>query len=125
MPCSFKSKYPTTKIILDCTELFIEMPTSYKSQSATFPSYKHHNTAKCLVGISPNGAITFVSDLYAGKLLDRKITKDSGIYDFLEPGDSIMADRGFTLEDDLPKGIPVNIPPFLNGEPQLNLSSEN
>ena len=119
MPCSFKSKYPTTKIILDCTELFIEMPTSYKSQSATFPSYKHHNTAKSLVGISPNGAITFVSELYAEKFLDRKITKVSGIYDFLEPDDSIMADRGFTLEDDLPEGIPLNIPPFLNGEPQL------
>ena len=36
-----------------------------------------------------------------------------------------MADRGFTLEDDLPEGISLNIPPFLNGEPQLSLSSEN
>ena len=43
----------------------------------------------------------------------------------LEPGDSIMADRGFTLEDDLPEGTSLNIPPFLNGEPQLSLSSEN
>ena len=75
------------------------MPTSYRSQSSTFLSYKHHNTAKGLVGISPNGAITFVSDLYAGRFSDRKITKDSGIYDLLEPGDSIMADCGFTMED--------------------------
>ena len=81
------------------------MLKSYRSQSATFSSYKHHNTAKGLVGISPNGAITFVSDLYAGIFSDRNITKDSGIYDLLEPGNSIMVDRGFTLEDNLPEGI--------------------
>ena len=43
----------------------------------------------------------------------------------LEPGDSIMADRGFTLDDDLPEGISLNIPPFLNGEPQPSLNNEN
>ena len=36
-----------------------------------------------------------------------------------------MADRGITLEDDLPEGISRNIPSFRNGEPQLNLSSKN
>ena len=68
----------TTRIIW--TVLFIEMPT-YRSQSSTFLSYKHHNTAKGLVGIYPNGAITFVSDLYAGRFSYRKITIDNGIYD--------------------------------------------
>ena len=67
MPYCFKSKYPTTRIILDFTEQFIEMPTSCRSQSATFSSYKHHNTAKGLVGISPSGAVTSVSDFYAGR----------------------------------------------------------
>ena len=37
MPYYFKSKYPTTRIILDCTELFRKMPTSW-SQAATFLS---------------------------------------------------------------------------------------
>ena len=122
MPYCFKSKYPPTRIILDCTELFIDMPTSCRSQSATFSSYKHHSTAKGLVRISPNGAITLVSDLYAGRFSDWRITKDSGTYNLLEPGDSIMADRSFTLEDDLPEGISLNIPPFLNGKAQLSLS---
>ena len=87
MPKCFKKEYPTTRVILDCTEIFIEMPTSFRSQSATFSNYKHHNTAKGLVGIAPNGAVTFVSDLYAGRFSDKKITKDSGIYDLLQPGD--------------------------------------
>ena len=43
----------------------------------------------------------------------------------LEPGDSIMADRDFTLKDDLPEIIAINIPPFLNGESQLSLNNEN
>ena len=62
MPKCFKEKYESTRVILDCTELFIEMPTSFRSQSATFSNYKHKNTAKGLIGIAPNGAITFVSD---------------------------------------------------------------
>ena len=80
MPKCFKEEYPTTRVILDCTVLFVEMPTSFRSQSATFSNYKHHNTAKGLVGIAPNGAVTFVSDLYTGRYSDKKVTKDSGIY---------------------------------------------
>ena len=94
--------------------------STYRSQSSTFSSCKHHNTAKGLVGISPNGTI-----IYAESFSDRKKTKGNGIYDLLEAGDSIIPDRGFTLEDDLPEGILLNNPPFLNREPQLGLSSEN
>ena len=124
MPKQFREAYPYTRVILDCTELFIEMPTSARSQSATFSSYKHHNTAKGLVGIAPNGLITFVSDLYTGRISDKKITSNSGIYDLLENGDSIMADRGFDLDDDLPAGVSLNIPPFLDGKPQLSVEEE-
>ena len=124
MPQCFKKMYPHTRIILDCTEMFIQMPTSFRSQSATFSNYKHHNTAKGLIGIAPNGAVTFVSDLYAGRCSDRKITADGGIYDLLEKGGSIMADRGFTLNEDLPRGVTLNIPPFLNGKQQLEIMDE-
>ena len=61
--------WPTTRVILDCTELFIEMPTSARAQGSTFSNYKHHNTAKGLVDIAPNGMVIFVSDLYTGKSL--------------------------------------------------------
>ena len=43
----------------------------------------------------------------------------------LEPGDTIMADRGFELDEDLPEGVLLNIPPFLNGKSQLSLEEEN
>ena len=40
------SKYPNTRVIIDCTELYIQRPSSLVSQSETFSNYKHHNTFK-------------------------------------------------------------------------------
>ena len=124
MPGCFRKNYPTTRVVLDCTELFIERPSSCRGQSATFSSYKNHNTAKGLIGISPSGYPSFVSSLYAGRTSDKKITKDCGILDLLEPGDQVMADRGFDIESDLPSGVTLNIPPFLDGKDQLSLEEE-
>ena len=124
MPPCFLDTYPSTRVIIDATEIFMEMPSSLRSQSETYSSYKHHNTAKGLIGIAPCGAISFVSNLYAGRCSDKAITKDSGIYDLLEPGDAVMADKGFTIEDDLPEGTALNIPPFLRDNANLTLAEE-
>ena len=118
MPSQFKA-FPNTRIILDCTELFTEVPSSMKSQSQTWSEYKHHNTWKVLIGISPSGCITFVSKLWSGKVSDKEITLKSGILSLLEDGDNIMADRGFDIEDILPPGVTLNIPPFKGTRDQL------
>ena len=85
-------KYPNTRVIIDCTEVLIERPTSLDSQVLAFSSYKHHTTFKVLVGISPSGTITFVSGLWGGHVSDRLITAECGIIDLLESGDNVMAD---------------------------------
>ena len=66
--------------------------------------------------ISPSGAITFVSDLYAGRCSDKQITVDCGILNLLQSGDSIMADKGFDIEDVLGDEVSLNIPPFKHGK---------
>ncbi|XP_049275245.1 uncharacterized protein LOC119406039 isoform X2 [Rhipicephalus sanguineus] len=125
MPESFKALYPSTRVILDCTELFIEAPSDYSVQGDTFSTYKSHNTAKGLIGIAPNGFISFVSDLSPGRISDREITRQSGLYNLLEPGDSVMADRGFLIRQDLEElGVSLNIPPMMNGRKQLSASDE-
>ena len=58
MPASFKANYPQTRVIIDCTELFTEMPSEPRCQSATFSTYKHYNTAKRLIGISPRAILS-------------------------------------------------------------------
>ena len=121
MPALFKEKYPTTRVIIDATEVFIQQPSLPELQQRTFSSYKNHNTFKALIGISPSGAVTFVSKLYPGNISVKELTRQSGLLDLLEHGDSIMADRGFDIMDDLaPRGVKLNIPPFLRGKSQLD-----
>ena len=124
MPKWFKEIYPSVRVIIDCTEIFIEKPNSVKYQSQTYSNYKHHNTAKGLIGISPSGAVSFVSDLYSGRTSDKQLTKSCGILKLLEQNDSLMADRGFDIAEDLPDGVHLNIPPFLRGKEQLSAMEE-
>ena len=63
MPDSFKDKYSSTRVIIDCTEITCQMPSSLLLNSKLFSSYKNHVTLKGLVGIAPSGAITFISQL--------------------------------------------------------------
>jgi len=53
----FLENYPSTCIILDASEIFIETPSNLQIQSM-WSNCKHHNT-KFLVGCIPNGAISF------------------------------------------------------------------
>ena len=81
-----------------------------------YSHYKSHVTYKGLIGIAPSGAITFVSQLFEGSISDNEIVKRSGFLTkkLWEKNDSIMADRGFTIEDDLNHlSVSLNIPAFL------------
>jgi hypothetical protein len=122
MPCAFKEKYPKTYIIIDASEIFVETPTDLQLQSSTWSNYKHHNTMKLLVGCTPNGAISFVSELYMGSISDVQLTSVSGLLDKLKGKSniSVMADRGFTVRDQLKAiGVDLNIPPFMEGRGKL------
>ncbi|XP_028411611.1 uncharacterized protein LOC114534369 [Dendronephthya gigantea] len=122
MPECFKTTYPTTRCIIDCTELFCQSPSSLSIQSSLFSYYKHHVTYKGLLGIAPSGAITFISQLYSGSVSDKEIVNSSGLLnkELWDKDDAIMADRGFTIEEELSKiGVQLNIPAFLDGREQL------
>ena len=120
MPEDFKKKYSSTRVIIDCTEVRCQMPSSLHLNAELFSNYKHHTTLKGVIGISPGGAITFISQLYAGSISDREIVVRSGLLDLpLNENDSIMADKGFTIQDLLPLGVSLNIPPFLGSASQM------
>ena len=116
MPSAFKETYPDTFAIIDATELRCEVPSSLSLQSQHYSSYKSHTTMKSLVGIAPNGSFIFISELFTGSISDRQVIMESGFLDLLSllpPGKTIMADRGFEIQDLLvPSGTLLNIPPF-------------
>lgn len=121
LPKLFKSAgHSNCRVILDCTELFIERPKSLFNQAATWSDYKHHNTIKYLVGISPTGFISFLSDCYGGRSSDKFITSDSGFYDLLERGDEVMADRGFQIREELMlRFCSLSVPPGARVKSQM------
>lgn len=95
--------------------------TSLLLQSQLYSTYKSNTTLKGLICITPYGVISFVSSLYTGGISDKGITRCSGILDLLEPGDSVMADKGFDIEDLLrEKGVELNIPLFLESLEQFS-----
>ena len=96
LPKRFK-RFENVRIIIDCLELFIQKPNIPSSQKITWSSYKHWNTAKLLVGITPTGVISFIPPLWTGSISDKEIVKQSGLVNLLEKGNTVMADRGFLI----------------------------
>ena len=99
LPDCFKPLYSRTMCIIDCSEIFIQHPSALSARAETYSNYKHHNTVKFLIAISPTGAIIFVSRCWGGRTSDKQITAHSGFLDKLMHGDLILADRGFDITD--------------------------
>ena len=62
-----------------------------------------------------------ISRAYGGHASDKFIVQDCGILNRLVPGDEVMADRGFTIQDLLfPLRVKLNIPAFSHGKQLSN-----
>ena len=122
MPKDFKSKYPATRVILDATECEIEKPGNVKDQRATWSTYKNCNTLKTMIGISPKGAVTYVSPSYGGACSDRQIIERSELLrnNMIDAREDIMADRGIMVQDLFAsQDVKVNTPHTMKGVTQL------
>ena len=53
------------------------------------------------------------------RVSDKRITRESGVLDLLEPGDNVMVDHGFDISNIVSDGVPVNMPPFLARREQM------
>ena len=121
MPESFKLKYPTCRGIIDCYEVKTENPSRVAHSVLAYSNYKKSPTIKGAITIAPCGIIQHVSRGFGGRATDGEITVKSGLLDFLEPGDSLMADKGFPrVEEDLVRqGCFLIMPPFMRQGRQL------
>ena len=121
MPMEFRKHFRKCVVIVDCFEIFVERPTSQGARAQTWSNYKHHNTVKFLIGITPQGSVAFISQGWGGRTSDVHLTENCGLLQKLLPGDLVLADRGFTIEE--AAGLycaEVKVPPFTRGKKQLS-----
>ena len=115
--------FENLKVVLDCTELMLQRASNLDARKRTFSNYKHHDTVKFLVGLSPNLAVNYVSRAWGGRASDKHITLNSEeLITGLKPGETVMADRGFNISHDLKKkGVKLVIPEFKGRDrPQMS-----
>ena len=86
MPMSFRKFFKNCCIIIDCTEVFIEHPSDLLAHAQVWSNYKHHSTVKFLLGITPQGTISFVLECVGGRMTDKEIVEQSKLIDYLNPG---------------------------------------
>ena len=108
-------------VIIDCFEIFIDRPSNLSVCASTWSNYKHHNTAKMLLGIAPQGVVSFVLECWGGRVNDKHLTEHSGILRKLSPGDIVLADRGFDIAESVAMmQAQIHIPAFTKGKQQLS-----
>ena len=100
---------------------FIEKTSNFLAKSCTWSQYKHYNTAKYLISITPQGVTSFISNGWGGRASDKYIVENSGYLKYISPGDFVLADRGFDVADSLALfGATLAIPAFTRGQNQLS-----
>lgn len=118
MPKSFKPKYEKCRVIIDCTEFEVQTPPGLENKIFFYSYYKKGYRLKVLVCCTPSGHISHVSKCYGGRTTDSQITVESGIINLLEPGDIVLADKGFpeikTAINSTGKNVVIVMPPILD-----------
>ncbi|XP_038044401.1 uncharacterized protein LOC119719148 [Patiria miniata] len=122
MPMSFRTHFgKQITVIIDCFEIFLERPSNLAARTSTWSSYKHNNTVKYLIGITPQGVISYLSQGWGGRASDKYVVEHSSFLHKLCPGDVVMADRGFDVSDSVGMmGAKLVLPAFRRDGPRLS-----
>ncbi|KAJ8677229.1 hypothetical protein QAD02_013016 [Eretmocerus hayati] len=109
--------FENTRIVLDCTEIFIQKPQNSCCRIQVYSNYKGGDTIKLMTGVSPGGNMSFISKPYGGRYSDSAIFEQSELVNLLEPGDGVMVDKGFLIDEICEmKGLCLIRPPFLKNK---------
>ena len=89
-----------------------------------YSNYKKHSIVQFLIACTPLGSNSFISKAWGGHFSDIYIVKD---FRLINPnlhhhGDQILADCGFTIQDEFAAGSGVELitPSFTKGKEQLS-----
>ena len=108
LPDCFKY-YPDTRIIIIFLELPVQSPSKQSEQKDFYSHHQRRHTVKFMMGIAPNGFISFVTKVYPGSVCNSVIFSESNIVNQIDEGDRIMVYKDFP-EVELQKEIVTIIP---------------
>ena len=85
--------FPNVLIVFDCTEFYMEIPSSLSAQNLTWSEYKHSNTLKVLIGVTPDGHVGYIGEIWGGRASDRHIVIAEKVLERIPVGLAAMADK--------------------------------
>lgn len=125
VPLCFE-KFPNVRIVLDYTEIYIQDPKNLCCRVLIYSHYKGTKTFKIMTSVTPAGNIFFVSKPFGGRASDKAIFESSKLLELLKPGDAVMDDKGFLIDEICQlHNVKVVKPPFLKKKKQFSKSEAN
>lgn len=91
--------FSTSSFLQYSTDLEIATPKLMSEQSATYSTYRRMTFFKVIIGVALSAVITYISGLYPGSVPDKCIVEESGLLKHFVPGDLVLAEKGFLIQD--------------------------
>jgi len=86
MPMCYQALFiKKVAVIINCFKIFIDWPSNLSAHASTWSNYKHCDTANVLLGTTPQGTVSFVSECWVGRVSDKHLTEHYGILRKLLP----------------------------------------
>lgn len=100
LPAALCSSYPDCAVIIDCFTVPYEEPVSRGNQQQQWQVMgTSYNVLKYLIGVAPQGVVTFVSRGVMGNVSDKSLAEGSGFLCKLLPGDVVLASRDLDIDE--------------------------
>ncbi|XP_028291655.1 uncharacterized protein LOC114454923 isoform X2 [Gouania willdenowi] len=100
LPAALCNSHPDCVVIIDCFSVPFEEPLSRNNQlQQSFHPGTTHNVLKYLIGVAPQGVVTFVSRGVLGNVSDKSLAEGCGFMCKLLPGDVVLANRNLDIRE--------------------------
>ncbi|KAJ3592460.1 hypothetical protein NHX12_007587 [Muraenolepis orangiensis] len=96
LPSAVRAAHPDCAVIIDFFSVSLEQPAS-RGHAPARAQLGDGNTLKYLIGVAPQGVVTFVSRGVAGDVSDKVLAEECGFLCKLLPGDVVLASRDLDI----------------------------